>query len=305
MSIESALTILVVACAVLVGVSGMRLGRDDTVFFVFVMLVLFVPAVWIPRFWRDVVVSGGIALVLWASGDSFWDKLGWSAAVTAPFYALSWFVPGGASVIVCGLTLIGLGVSGRKTWLRFERLRRLARLEPGVRSEGEVEVGGSVLPAREQATLPDLDLSRAGGWRLAGAPEKLHRPEHLELTTPAGLVLVDLGAVSLEDVRREAPKPESVGAWREALGLDEASHPTLEVIEADREAYVIGTPSWARASEGGGYRNTGLVPVFGAGSVLYQRSEAEVDARTRWQLLLAIAFTVAAGSVGVTHALGT
>ncbi|GMV17845.1 MAG: hypothetical protein DYH12_06405 [Sorangiineae bacterium PRO1] len=298
------LSLVVIACAFAFGVIGARLRRDDIAFFVLLLVVTLLPAVWIPRFWRDIVVCGGIAALLWAVGSSFWDRLGWSAGVSVPLYLLSWIVPGGASVILTGLTLVGVWVSGHRSYQRLLRLRRATALDPNVQSDALVEIGGTVLPARVQSSLPNVDLSRAGGFRLLGNPEKLSQPENVELTTPAGLVLVQLASVELQDVRFAVPSQEHVAAWRTELGLDESTHPMLEVIDADELAYVIGTPTWTRASEGGGYRNTQMVPVFGKGSTLYQLSESEVDARTRWNLVLAVGFAVAAGAVGVTHAFG-
>lgn len=295
---------MVIGCALAFGVIGVRLRRDDVGFFVLLLVVTLLPAVWIPRFWRDIVICGGIAALLWAVGTSFWDRLGWSAGVGVPLYLLSWIVPGGASVISTGLTLVGVWVSGRGSYQRLLRLRRATALDPNVQSDALVEIGGTVLPARLQASLPNVDLSRAGGFRLLGKPEKLSQPEHVELTTPAGLVLVHLASVELRDVRLAVPGQEHEAQWRTELGLDESMHPMLEIVDADEPAYVIGTPTWARASEGGGYRNTKMVPVFGKGSTLHQLSASEVDARTRWNLVLAVGFSIAAGAVGVAQALG-
>lgn len=306
MHVGGILSLIVIACAVGIGIAGKRLRRDDTSMYVAIMVLTLVPAAWIPRFWRDLILSGGIGLILWFVGDSFGDKLGWSLGVAGPLYALSWVVPGGASVILIFFTLIGLWYTGRSSWKHLRRLRNAAALDPNARSEAEVEIGGTVRLARASPSLPNVDLDRAGGWRLFGKPEKFFQPEHVELTTSAGPVLIALDSIDLENVRLESPSEKYADEWRARFGLEKDDlRPMLEVVDADKEAYVIGTPTWMRAPETGGYRDSPMVPVFGKGATLYQLPEAEVDARTWWNLVLAIGFAIATGSVGVTQALGS
>jgi hypothetical protein len=303
-STKAVLSLIVLVCGVGIGIAGKRLKRDDTFVFVFLMLLTLVPVVWIPKSARDGLLCAGIALFFISIGDSFWDRVGWAVGVAGPLYALSWVIPGGASVLIIGLTLIALWFAFNDSRRHLKRLRRAERLDPATRNEKEVEIGGTVLPARISSTLPGVDLRHAGGWRLYANGEKFCEPEHVVLTTAQGSVLVALASIDLDRVRLETAKPDVVDVWREQLGLEASETPLLQVVDADKEVYVIGTPTWIRAPAGsGGYRDSPLVPVFGKGSSLVQLPEAEVDARTWWTLILAIGFAIAATSVGVAQVL--
>jgi hypothetical protein len=297
-------TLIVLACAVVIGVAGRRLEREDGFIYVGLMLLTLIPAIWIPRFYRDLLLSGGVALLLWWIGNSFWDKLGWALGLGLPLYFLSWLIPGGTSVILIFFTLICLAWTGRSAWRHLLRLKNAQALDPDTRPEAEVEIGGKTRIARETPELAGVDLSRAAGCRSFAKPERFRVPEYVELETEAGLVLVALESVELENVRLHVPRNEDTEQWNRVLALGDDRAPMIQVIEGDKDAYVIGTPSWTRAPADAGYRQSPMLPVFGKGSRLYQVSEAEVDARTWWELILAFVFAIACASVGVLQVLG-
>src|SRR5512139_3460133 len=108
MGLDAILSLIVLACAAGVGIAGTRLRRDDIWFFIILMFVLLLPSIWIPRFWRDLIVSAGAGLLLSLAGGDFIEKLKWGLGTAGPLYALSWVVPGGASVALISISLIGL-----------------------------------------------------------------------------------------------------------------------------------------------------------------------------------------------------
>ncbi len=279
---------------------GIRLRRDDTTSFVLLLLFTMLPSVWLPQLARDLVLSLALAVVGSFAGESTLGKLVWAVALGGTLLLLSFAMPGGASVIVLGLTLIALVLHGRKTFAHYRRLSTAKRLDPTAPPRSPVEIGGTISLEKPPSVPPNFDLPDAAGWRLAFDPTHCS-PSTLRLETDVGPVLIDLATITLEHTRHAHSKLDSDVPTEPPFGPGAM----LAVIDAGKAAHVLGIPEWERAPEGsGGYRNAPVVPLFGKGSTLYLIPESEVDARTLWHLTLTAGFALAALMVAIAHSLG-
>lgn len=298
--------VIVVISAAVMGAAGRLLQRSDTTPFVILTLLMFLPALFVPRFWRDILLCGGVFLLLWLVGTGFWDKLGWAAGVSVPLYLLARVVPGGASVIAAGLSLIVVWYTLSENLAHHRRLKRAVALDPKERPEGDVEIGGRVRGLQlTPGSIPEVDFGKAAGYRLFAKPKSVREPEHLVLTTPVGDVLIALESIELEGARLVGADEQHKRTLNERFGLRvDGPTPMFQVLDEDTEVYVIGTPTWVRSASNATYRDGPMLPAFGEGSKLHTKPELEVDRETAWSVWLAVCFGVAALSVGIVQVFG-
>ena len=303
MSPRLTLGLVLISAAITLMVLGRLLRRDDVSAVVIALVLTVLPCIIVPELWRDIALSMLIALAATFAADTLVAKLAVAAISGGLFFGLSWLVPGGGSVVLLGMALLGFGIFLVQSLSHWRRLKRATLLELGRTVKGEVEVGGTSRQSGSLPTLPGIDLPKSlAGYRLADDHQRA-TPELLPVETTKGVIAVKLSEVSIEDAPILTPALDKVEAFKKVLGLEKVS--AVEVIEADKEVYVIGKPEWTRFSEGAAtYRDAPTVPCFGAGSTLHLRSEADVDREALWSLVYATVFILSYGAIVIAQASG-
>ncbi len=222
----------IVLVAILFGVLGRRWKRDDVVFHIVILLLLLLPSIWVPQLARDIVLSLIVGAIMSFAGDSGFGKLAWATASGGILFALTQVVPGGATVLLAGLTLILLGFFGHETWVHWKRISAAEALKPNDKTKQEVEIGG-IARRLARVDLPDgYDEPNAAAWR-AFDDDSRHGPALLSLETPAGAVMIEMGSIAIQDARYAHPtdtddaaaKTEDAEAANEADEADGADKP--------------------------------------------------------------------------------
>ena len=194
----------IVLVAVFFGVVGRRWKRDDVVFHIVILLLLLLPSIWVPQLVRDIVLSLIVGAIMSFAGDSGLGKLAWAAASGGILFGLSRVVPGGATVLLAGLTLVLLGFFGHETWVHWKRISAADALTPNDKTKREVEIGG-IARRLARVDLPDgYDEPKAAAWR-AFDDDSRHGPALLSLETPAGAVMIEMGAIAIQDASYAHP----------------------------------------------------------------------------------------------------